>query len=150
MRQYPKIHCQEFCGEGAGRRRAEQQRRHNGNIAGAILQVPEEVTPVASRLYRTTRPLYLTVTRILDQLGAATVGSPTTVVLIALYVTGLVLLDARPTQTRVTRFLPGRCTTRSTGCCGPHRGRRGRCCAGWPRRSSGRAQRATCAWTTWW
>jgi hypothetical protein len=63
---------------------------------------------VASRLYRTTRPLYLQVTHILDQLGVA-VGSPTTAVLIALYVTGLILLDARPTQTRVTRLLPGRC-----------------------------------------
>jgi hypothetical protein len=64
---------------------------------------------VASRLYRTTRPLFLQVTGALDRLGAATIGSPTTAVLIALYVTGLVLLDARPTQTRVTRFLPGRC-----------------------------------------
>jgi DDE superfamily endonuclease len=64
---------------------------------------------VASRLYRTTRPLYLQVCRILDQLGAATIGSPTTAVLIALYVTGLIVLDARPTQTRVTRVLPGRC-----------------------------------------
>jgi hypothetical protein len=63
---------------------------------------------VASRLYRTTRPLYFQVTQILDQLGAA-VGSPTTAILIALYVTGLILLDARPTQTRVTRVLPGRC-----------------------------------------
>jgi hypothetical protein len=63
---------------------------------------------VASRLYRTTRPLYLQVTQILDQLGVA-VGSPTTAILIALYVTGLILLDARPTQTRVTRVLPGRC-----------------------------------------
>jgi hypothetical protein len=64
---------------------------------------------VASRLYRTTRPLYLQVCRILDQLGLATIGSPTTAILIALYVTGLIVLDARPTQTRVTRFLPGRC-----------------------------------------
>jgi hypothetical protein len=64
---------------------------------------------VASRLYRTTRPLYLQVTGALDQLGVATIGSPTTAILIALYVTGLVLLDARPTQTRVTRLLPGRC-----------------------------------------
>jgi len=64
---------------------------------------------VASRLYRTTRPLYLQVTRALDRLGVAAVGSPTTAVLIALYVTGLVLLDVRPTQTRVTRVLPGRC-----------------------------------------
>ena len=64
---------------------------------------------MASRLYRTTRPLYLQVCRILDQLGLATIGSPTTAILIALYVTGLIVLDARPTQTRVTRFLPGRC-----------------------------------------
>jgi hypothetical protein len=78
-------------------------------MAVANTQVPAEVSPVASRLYRTTRPLYLQVTRALDQLGAATVGSATTAVLIALYVTGLVLLDARPTQPRVTRVLPGRC-----------------------------------------
>jgi DDE superfamily endonuclease len=64
---------------------------------------------VASRLYRTTRPLYLQVTGVLDRLGVAAVGSPTTAILIALYVTGLVLLDARPTQTRVARVLPGRC-----------------------------------------
>jgi hypothetical protein len=38
---------------------------------------------VAFRLYRTTRPLYLQVTRALDQLGLAAVGSPTTAVLIA-------------------------------------------------------------------
>jgi len=60
-------------------------------------------------LYRTTRPLYLQVTGALDQLGVVTIGSPTTAVLIALYVTGLVLLDARPTQTRLARLLPGRC-----------------------------------------
>ena len=53
---------------------------------------------MASRLYRTTRPLYLQVTGALDQLGVATVASPTTAILIALYVTGLVLLDARPMQ----------------------------------------------------
>jgi hypothetical protein len=64
---------------------------------------------VASRLYRTTRPLYLQVTRVLDQFGVVTVGSATTAILIALYVTGLVLLDAHPTQTRVARLLPGRC-----------------------------------------
>ena len=64
---------------------------------------------MASRLYRTTRPLYLQVCRVLDHLGVAAVGSVTMAILIALYVTGLVLLDARPTQTRVTRVLPGRC-----------------------------------------
>jgi Transposase IS116/IS110/IS902 family len=36
---------------------------------------------VASRLYRTTRPLYLQVCRILDQLGLATIGGPTTALL---------------------------------------------------------------------
>lgn len=64
---------------------------------------------MASRLCRTTRPLYLQVCHVLDHLGVAAVGSVTTAILIALYVTGLVLLDARPTQTRVTRVLPGRC-----------------------------------------
>jgi hypothetical protein len=64
---------------------------------------------VASRLYRTTRPLYLQVVGVLDRLGIGAAGSPTTALLIALYLTGLVLLDARPTQTRLTRFLPGRC-----------------------------------------
>jgi hypothetical protein len=33
---------------------------------------------VASHLYRTTRPLYLQVWQCLQQLGAATIGSPTT------------------------------------------------------------------------
>ena len=33
---------------------------------------------MASSLYRTTRPLYLQVTRALDRLGIATIGSPTT------------------------------------------------------------------------
>jgi hypothetical protein len=77
---------------------AEEERRHNGDVAVANTQVPTEVSPVASRPYRTTRPLYLQVARTLDQLGLATVGSPTTAVLMALYVTGLVLLDAHPTQ----------------------------------------------------
>ena len=51
---------------------------------------------MASRLYRTTRPLYLEVSRILQQLGIAGVAGPTAVLLIALYLTGLVLLDVRP------------------------------------------------------
>ena len=37
------------------------------------------------------------------------VTTPTQAALIALYVTGVILLDARPTQTRVARFLPARC-----------------------------------------
>jgi hypothetical protein len=68
-----------------------------------------EVLPVTPRLYRTTRPLFVAISQTLTALGLDTVGSPTTFVLIGLYVTGLILLDARQTQTRVTRFLPGRC-----------------------------------------
>jgi hypothetical protein len=64
---------------------------------------------VASRLYSTTRPLYARVVRLLGQLGVGAIGSPTTVAVAALYVAGLILLDARPTQTRVSRVLPGRC-----------------------------------------
>ena len=64
---------------------------------------------MASRLYGTTRRLYIQVTLVVGQLGIAAMGSPTTAVLVALYVSGLILLDVRQTQTRVTRFLPGRC-----------------------------------------
>ncbi|MBV9281280.1 MAG: transposase, partial [Chloroflexi bacterium] len=64
---------------------------------------------MASRLYPTTRQLYTQVARFLDQLGLPSLDSPTVVALIGLYVTGLILLDARQTQTRVARFLPGRC-----------------------------------------
>ena len=68
-----------------------------------------EVLHLTSRLYRSTRRLYLEVELVLKSLGITGVGSPTTQVLVALYVTGLVLLDVRQTQTRVTHFLPGRC-----------------------------------------
>ena len=64
---------------------------------------------MASRLYRTTRRLYVQVALILGKLGIADIGTPSTVGVIALYVTGLILLDVRQTQTRVTRFLPTRC-----------------------------------------
>jgi hypothetical protein len=64
---------------------------------------------MASRLYRTTRQLYLHVEQCVQCLGLSALGTPTLVGLIALYVTGLLLLDARPTQTRVTRVLPARC-----------------------------------------
>jgi DDE superfamily endonuclease len=64
---------------------------------------------MASRLYRTTRQLYLHVEGCVQHLGLLALGSPTLGGLLALYVTGVLLLDARPTQTRVTRFLPSRC-----------------------------------------
>lgn len=63
---------------------------------------------MASRLYRTTRLLYLCVCQALDRLGIWSLGTPTLAVLIAWSVTGLILLDARQTQTRVARVLPGR------------------------------------------
>lgn len=64
---------------------------------------------MTSRLYATTRPLAERVVLTLRHLGIEKVGSPTTAVLIALYVVGLILLDGRQTQTRVARFLPSRC-----------------------------------------
>lgn len=69
---------------------------------------PLELALVTSRLHRTTRPLLLVVAHTLNLLGIMAVGSPTAVMLVGLYVTGLILLEARQTQTRVTRFLPGR------------------------------------------
>jgi hypothetical protein len=64
---------------------------------------------MTARLYGTTRQLYAAVARALAALGLATLGTPTAGALVALYVTGLVLLDERQTQTRVARRLPGRC-----------------------------------------
>lgn len=66
---------------------------------------------MAWRLYRTTRRLYGQVVAALRRLQvmAAVGGSLTTCGLVALYVTGLILLDARPTQTRISAALPARC-----------------------------------------
>jgi len=64
---------------------------------------------VASRLYSTTRHLYIEGAQILNDLGSVSLGTPTVAALVSLYATGLILLDERQTQTRVTRFLPGRC-----------------------------------------
>lgn len=64
---------------------------------------------MASRLYRTTRLLYGAVKAMLGRLGVPALSTPTWALLVTWAVTGLILLDARPTQTRVARFLPGRC-----------------------------------------
>ena len=64
---------------------------------------------MASRLYCTTRLLYACMEAVLRSLGVPGLGTPTWALLLAWAVTGLILLDARPTQTRVARFLPGRC-----------------------------------------
>jgi hypothetical protein len=64
---------------------------------------------MASRLYPTTRPLYLAIEHGLRRLRLRELGSPTLLILMAWTVTGLLLLDARPTHTRVARVLPARC-----------------------------------------
>ncbi|MDP9316941.1 MAG: transposase [Chloroflexota bacterium] len=64
---------------------------------------------MASRLYRITRQLYLAIEHCLRRLRVHDLGSPTLLVLMTWTVTGLLLLDARPTHTRVARVLPGRC-----------------------------------------
>jgi hypothetical protein len=53
------------------------------------------------------RLLATRVALVLRRLGIDWVDTPTTAALIALYITGLVLLDGCQTQTRVTRFLLG-------------------------------------------
>jgi len=65
---------------------------------------------MTARLYRTAQGLYGQVAWALHALGVATAvgGNPTAVGLIGLYVTGLVLLDARPTQVRISERLPAR------------------------------------------
>ena len=65
---------------------------------------------MALRLYRTTRRLYGQVEGALRSvyLVPAVGRNPTTFGLVVLYVTGLLLLDARPTQTRISAKLPAR------------------------------------------
>ena len=65
---------------------------------------------MAVRLYRTTQRLYGQVVSALCTLHRlpAVAAKPTTFGLIALYVTGLLLLDARPTQPRISERLPAR------------------------------------------
>src|SRR3954466_6270076 len=65
---------------------------------------------MAFRLYRTTWQLYRQVTTALQtlQVSAAVGANPKLFGLVALYVTGLVLLDARPSQTRISQALPAR------------------------------------------
>ncbi len=64
---------------------------------------------MASRLYPTTRSIYRQAVNVLWALGVATLGSPKLFAFISFYVTGLILLYERQNQSRITRFLPGRC-----------------------------------------
>ncbi len=65
---------------------------------------------MAFRLYRTTRRLYGQVAWALRRLQVlpTLLDHPTLCGLLTLYVTGLLLLDARPTQPRISERLPAR------------------------------------------
>jgi putative transposase len=63
---------------------------------------------VASRLYPTTRRLFKQVTRVLQVLGLGAVLSPLVFSLMAIYITGLLLLDRRQNGTRIADWLPAR------------------------------------------
>jgi hypothetical protein len=56
-------------------------------------------------------PLADRVDSMLRRLGISEIGSHTTAALIALYVVGLILLDSRQTQTRLSRFCLAAATT---------------------------------------
>lgn len=64
---------------------------------------------MASRLYPATRSLFRQVLLQLTVLGVVALLSPTQCQLIALYITGLILLDKRQNAKRITRWLPARC-----------------------------------------
>ncbi len=64
---------------------------------------------MASRLYGTTRQLFVRVSAVLDLFGLRDVLSPTALALLAIYVTGLILLDVRQTPWRMQEWLPARC-----------------------------------------
>jgi hypothetical protein len=66
------------------------------------------VSTMASRLYPTTRRLFQQVMQHVKVIGLGAVLSPLVLALVALYVTGLLLLDRRQTGTRIADWLPGR------------------------------------------
>ncbi len=63
---------------------------------------------MASRLYPTTRRLFRTVLQHLNLFGMGTVVSPLVLGLMAVYITGLLLLDRRQNGTRIAAWLPAR------------------------------------------
>lgn len=64
---------------------------------------------MASRLYGTTRKLFLRVSAVLGRFGLSVVTSPTVLALLPLYVTGLILLDRQQTPWRMQEWLLARC-----------------------------------------
>ena len=63
---------------------------------------------MASRLYPTTRRLFRQVVRSLKGFGLGTTLSPLVLGLMAIYITGLLLLDRRQNGTRIADWLPAR------------------------------------------
>ena len=63
---------------------------------------------MASRLYPTTRRLFRQVLRHLKVFGIGAVVSPLVLGLMAVYITGLLLLDRRQNGTRIADWLPAR------------------------------------------
>jgi hypothetical protein len=63
---------------------------------------------MASRLYPTTRRLFKQVVRSLQVLGLGAVFEPLVLVLMAVYITGLLLLDRRQNSMRIADWLPAR------------------------------------------
>ena len=63
---------------------------------------------MASRLYPTTRHLFRQVVRSLQAFGLGAILSPLVLGLMAIYITGLLLLDRRQNGTRIADWLPAR------------------------------------------
>ena len=63
---------------------------------------------MASRLYPTTRRLFRQVVQTLKCFGLGGCVSPLVLALMAVYITGLLLLDRRQNGTRIANWLPAR------------------------------------------
>ena len=63
---------------------------------------------MASRLHPTTGRLFRQVFRVLIQFGLGACVSPLVFALMAVYITGLLLLDRRQNGTRIADWLPAR------------------------------------------
>lgn len=64
---------------------------------------------MASRLYPTTRRLFKQVFRSLKAIGLGVILSPLSFGMLAVYISGLLLLDRRQNGTRISNWLPVRC-----------------------------------------
>ena len=73
----------------------------------------EGVSTVASRLYPTTRRLFRQVVHALKRFGLGACVSPLVFALMAVYITGLLLLDRRQNGTRIADWLACPCTRRT-------------------------------------